>query len=431
MPSAAGERSPVDQGLFLLHLNRARRSVRAGNFDEAWTELEQARSLRPEDEDVLNLVSLLEYKRGRYDDAAVAARALLTRNPSSEVLRSNLGLILFKAGRLADAERELRAAIDLSPGHLRSHLYLGLLYQSRGKLGLALEHLRVAGAKRRVTEIEESIKRPTRDSTPRSGVNLSDTAPTRPSPPASTTAASERSEFEPAFPDASEAVVASAPAAGIAATASGAEGRPLFKVRPDGGLEVASRGNVFVRKGCVAWYSGKIQFRLEPSFRGTSLERILRCVGMGTLLVTDPGRRAYRRELNGNALVVEGSRLLALDHGLTFRLEAIQDFRRNRRVDLLRVTGRGSVVFSVGGPVLSHEVSPEFPLSISSRDLVGWTGDLVASVLDDRFLEEVMQPDVASPPKIRFEGEGVVFTEPPRPRRRSSDIGRALDQRRN
>ena len=81
--------------------------------------------------------------------------------------------------------------------------------------------------------------------------------------------------------------------------------------------------------------------------------------------------------------------------------------------------------------MLSHDVSAELPLSISSRDLVGWTGELVASVLDDRFLEEVMQPDVASPPKIRFEGEGVVFTEPPRPRRRSSDVGRALDQRRN
>ncbi|HKD19720.1 MAG TPA: tetratricopeptide repeat protein [Thermoanaerobaculia bacterium] len=429
MPSAAGERSPVDQGLFLLHLNRARRSVRSGSFEDAWAELEQARSLRPEDEDVLNLVSLLEYKRGRYDEAAAAARVLLERNASSEVLRSNLGLILFKAGRLADAERELRAAIDQAPGHLRSHLYLGLLYQSRGKLGLALEHLRVAGAKRRVAEIEESLKRPTREAAPRPSANLSDTAPTRPSPSAS--AGPERSEFEPAFPDASEAVLAAAPPTAIAATPSGAEGRPLFKVRPDGSLEVASRGNVFVRKGCVAWYSGKIQFRLEPSFRGTSLERILRCAGMGTLLVTDPGRRAYRRELNGTALVVEGSRLLALDHGLTFRLEAIQDFRRNRRVDLLRVTGRGSVVFSVAGPVLSHDVSPEFPLSISSRDLVGWTGELVASVLDDRFLEEVMQPDIASPPKIRFEGEGVVFTEPPRPRRRSSDIGRALDQRRN
>lgn len=422
MPSAAGERSPVDQGLFLLHLNRARRSVRAGSFDDAWTELEQARSLRPEDEDVLNLVSLLEYKRGRYDEAASAARQLLERNPSSEVLKSNLGLILFKAGRLADAERELRSAIDLSPGHLRSHLYLGLLYQSRGKLGLALEHLRVAGAKRRVTEIEEAIKRPTREATPRTGANLSDTAPTRQANPAHASS-SERSEFEPAFPD--------APEGGLAATPSGSEARPLFKVRSEGGLEVASRGIVFVRKGCVAWYSGKIQFRLEPSFRGTSLEKILRCVGVGTLLINDPGRRAYRRELNGPGLVVEGSRLLALDHGLTFRLDAIQDFRRNRRVDLLRVTGRGSVVFSVGGPVLSHEVSPEFPLSISSRDLVGWTGELVASVLDDHFLEEVMQPDIASPPKIRFEGEGVVFTEPPRPRRRASDVDRALDQRRN
>ncbi|HEY1434655.1 MAG TPA: AIM24 family protein, partial [Thermoanaerobaculia bacterium] len=142
-------------------------------------------------------------------------------------------------------------------------------------------------------------------------------------------------------------------------------------------------------------------------------------------------RRAYRRELNGQTLVVEGSRLLALDHGLTFRLDAIQDFRRNRRVDLLKVHGRGSVVFSVGGPVLAHEVSTAFPLSISSRDLVAWSGDLVPSVLDDDFLEEVMQPDIASPPKIRFEGEGVVLTEPPRPRRRVSDQDRPVDQRRN
>ncbi len=42
-----------------------------------------------------------------------------------------------------------------------------------------------------------------------------------------------------------------------------------------------------------------------------------------------------------------------------------------------------------------------------------------------------MQPDVASPPKIRFEGDGTVFTEPPRPRRRASDQDRPVDQRRN
>jgi uncharacterized protein (AIM24 family) len=430
--SAAGDLPPVDQGLFLLHLNRARRGVREGRVEEAWEELDQARALRPRDEDVLNLLSLLEFKRGHYNEAANAARTLLTDNPSSEVLRANLGLILFKAGFLAEAELELRRAIEMRPSHLRSHLYLGLLYQTRGKLGLALEHLRVAGARRRVVEIEEAMRRNSREAAARP--SMSDTAPTlsvagagAAAPPPGR-AIVERPptepppEFQPAFPDAPERP---------ATIAVGApEARPLFKIRPEGGLEVASRGTVFVRKGCVAWYSGKMRFTPLAEFRGTSLERILRATGLGTLLVNDPGRRAYRRDLNGQTLFVEGTRLLALDHGLSFRIDAIHDFRRNRRVDILRVQGRGSAIFSVGGPVLAHEVSADYPLSISSRDLVGWSGDLVASVLDDDFLEEVMQPDVASPPKIRFEGEGMVLTEPPRPRRRASDMDRPVDQRR-
>ena len=289
MGAAAGDPSPVDQGVFLLHLNRARREVREGHFEGAWSELEQARTLRPQDEDVLNLVSLLEFKRGRYDEAAGAARALLGENPSSEVLRANLGLILFKSGRLAEAEKELRAAIDLAPGHLRSHLYLGLLYQMRGKLGLALEHLRVAGARRRVTEIEDALRRAGRDAASRIAA-LSDTAPTLKAA-GSDAAPSEKPGFEPAFPEVSEA------SAAIAAATP--ETRPLFKIRPEGGLEVASRGTVFVRKGCVAWYSGKIKFAPEPAFAGTSLERILRATGLGTLLVNDAGRRAYRRDPPG------------------------------------------------------------------------------------------------------------------------------------
>ncbi|MEP6994294.1 MAG: tetratricopeptide repeat protein [Acidobacteriota bacterium] len=425
MSTAADDFPPVDQGLFLLHLNRARRGVRAGEYDLAWNELQQARSLRPRDEDVLSLVSVLEFKRGHYGEAAQAAQTLVEDYPSSEVLRSNLGLILFKSGRLVEAEQALAQALELRPGHLRSHLYLGLLYQMRGKLGLALEHLRIAGARRRVLEIEETLRKSAREAVTRQAA-LSDTAPTSATAVGeSTRPTQERPVFEPAFPEVSDGTtVQPAPLAA-------GEARPVFKVRPEGGVEVASRGLVFVRRGCVTWYSGKIKFVAEPAFLGTSLERILRATGAGSLLVHDPGRRAYRRDLNGQTLYIEGNRLLALDHGLTFRLEAIHDFRRNRRVDVLCVQGRGSLVFSVGGPVLAHEVSTEYPLSISSRDLVAWTGELVPAVLDDEFLEEVMQPDVASPPKIRFEGEGTVMTEPPRPRRRAADLDRPVDQRRS
>ena len=532
MARASGDLPSTEQGVFLVHLARARKLLREEQFDVARKELELAQLARPDDEDVLNLLSVIEYKRGYYNEAAQAARSLIKENPSSPILHSNLGLILFKAGVLGEAEQELRRAIELQPDHVRSHLYLGLLYRMRGKLGLALEHLKFAGAKKVVAEIEESLKKSMREvgsrttteakpvfSPPTSSIlKLAPPAPpaapipapvapppppvvarpsTRPTAAASVTrvpapvpapipapvapivppddldetqrvrvpsaprplppitdrvrppepppsipfpeaespddvAATSVVEEIPTQPTEAPAVSAAAVAGGPAGSAPSGlpgttESRPLFHVRPDGGLEIASRGVVFVRKGSVVWYSGKMHFASEPSFKGTRLERILRADGRGYLYVHDPGRQAYRRELTGQSLYLEGSRILALDNGLSFRLEPIHDFRMNRRVDILKIFGRGSVILSVGGPLLAHEVSPEFPLNVSSRDLVAWTGDLVPSVLEDRFLEEVMMPDVGSAPKIRFEGEGTVLTEPPRPRRRATDIARTTE----
>ena len=589
--ATTGEVTAAEQGVFVVHLSRARKLLDEERYDVARQELDLAALARPADEDVLNLLSVIEFKRGYYNEAARACRALLQNNPISAVLHSNLGLILFKAGVLIEAEQELRRALELQPDHVRSHLYLGLLYRMRGKLGLALEHLRFAGAKRVVLEVEEALRRNVRE--PGARVSVPAVSRSLPSPPLLKLAApfaparspvatapaaglprgeaaeleaaplafaapveaasiaaprdsrpvpapespgpedvsawsaapvpetrvaaptapdisppesADRIELSPVilapFPEAElpdepaflsadvrpadglprtfvpeavggentgsgeesrhvppalarelsgplsrESRVAAAAAAAARSTAgeelsraapvvpapagAGApsndeiESRPLFHVRPEGGLEIASRGVVYVRKGSVVWYSGKMRFSSESTFRGTRLEKILRADGRGYLFVNDPGRQAYRRDMNGHALFLEGSRVLALDHGLTFRLEPIHDFRMNRRVDILKIFGRGSVILSVGGPLLSHEVTPEFPLNVSSRDLVAWTGELVPSVLEDRFLEEVMMPDIGSAPKIRFEGRGTVMTEPPRPRRRASDLARA------
>jgi len=442
--------SPLEQGVFLVHLNRARQHLRDDRFDRARQELELAHLARPNDPDVLNLLSVIEFKRGYFHEAAQAARALLKSKPESAILHSNLGLILFKAGVLGDAEQELRLAIELAPNHLRSHLYLGLLYRMRGKLGLAVEHLRFAGAKRVVAEIEDTLRRGEPPARPAASATTSPTpllrladgvsegqqpalttagrpfvvaAPLSPPPSTETTERIRVSKVSPAEPT-EESPRETAPEAKTPSTGPETEGRPLFHVRPDGGLEVASRGVVFVRKGSVVWYSGKIRFAAEPAFRGTRLEKILRADGRGYLFVNDPGRQAYRRDLAGQSLYLEGSRLLALDHGLSFRVEPIHGFRMNRRVDILKIQGRGSVILSVGGVLLAHEVSTEFPLSVSSRDLVAWMGELVPSVLEDRFLEEVMMPDAGSAPKIRFEGQGTVLTEPPRPRRRAADLAR-------
>ncbi|MDQ2871154.1 MAG: tetratricopeptide repeat protein, partial [Acidobacteriota bacterium] len=161
--ATTGEVSPAEQGAFLVHLSRARKHLQEERYDVARQELDLAALARPTDEDVLNLLSVIEFKRGYYNEAARACRMLLKNNSGSAVLHSNLGLILFKAGVLVEAEQELRRALELQPDHVRSHLYLGLLYRLRGKLGLALEHLRYAGAKRVVVEIEEALRRNVRD----------------------------------------------------------------------------------------------------------------------------------------------------------------------------------------------------------------------------------------------------------------------------
>jgi uncharacterized protein (AIM24 family)/Tfp pilus assembly protein PilF len=461
---APGERPSIDQGVFLVHLIRARKSLREGRLSDARQEVEQAQMLRPEDEDVLNLLSIVEFKRGNFVEAAQAARALLKKNPDSAVLHANLGLILFKAGLLDEAEQELARAVEIKPDHARSHLYLGLLYRSRGKLGLALEHLRFAGAKKLLAELDEALRRGARAGADRAA-EVSRAAEAPPFLPASET---EAPPGRPVLRLASPADTAENPVVAEAEepapeppreTAPGqperdtepaaepkpaaeegwteeisarrpAEPHPLFVVRADGALEIASPGVVYVRKGSVVWYSGNVKFSAEAAFRGTRLESILRADGRGYLFVNDPGRHAFRRDLSGQSLSLEGSRLLALDHGLSFRLEPIHDFRMNRRVDILRIQGRGSVILSVTGPLLAHEVTAEFPLIVSGNDLVAWSGNLLPSVLEDRFLEEVMQPDSAAAPKIRFEGEGTVLTEPPRPRRRATDRATGSGDRR-
>jgi hypothetical protein len=118
-------------------------------------------------------------------------------------------------------------------------------------------------------------------------------------------------------------------------------------------------------------------------------------------------------ELNDEFFSAEGSRILAIGHTLSFRYEPIHDFPRRRRVDVLKIFGRGGLVLSPAHATFSIPVSADYPLNVSSRDLVGWSGNLVPSVLPDRFLDEVMLPDGEDPPKIRFEGEGTVLTESP------------------
>ncbi|HEV7921371.1 MAG TPA: AIM24 family protein, partial [Thermoanaerobaculia bacterium] len=118
-------------------------------------------------------------------------------------------------------------------------------------------------------------------------------------------------------------------------------------------------------------------------------------------------------DLNEEFIYVEGRNLLALEDTLTYRVEPIYDTSYQRKIDVVKIFGRGSLAISTSIEPLTLRVTREYPLSISSNALVAWTGNLIPSVMDDKSLENVMIPTVAGDDgfKIRFEGEGVVVSE--------------------
>jgi uncharacterized protein (AIM24 family) len=447
---------PFDQGVFLLHYNRGREAFQEGRYAEARRELENAQRLRPDDSDVLNLLGLVYFKTNAFPEAEVIYRRLATENPNVFILHSNLGLILFKQSKLEEAEQFLLRSVELRPNYAKSHLYLGLLYRQKKKFGLALEHLRFAGADKVVKEVEAEMRPPAAAAPAAAPTKPAAPPPpppmqTAPAPqPLRTTqkvraitaeeAASMRQSASDArtqpgnvvtpevqhapFPEAESAAhtaarklqdaVDEAPALDEKRIDLGRriEGASrTFALHENGFLEINFARSVHVKRGTVSSYSGNLKFVAESGLLGTTAQTLVKAQGQGKLFVYEKGRKAFLLDLNDEFIYVEGHNLLALEDTLTYRVEPIYDASYQRKIDTVKIFGKGSLAISTAIEPLTLRVTREYPLSISSNALVAWTGNVIPTVVDDQSLENVMIENTAGGFKIRFEGDGVVVSE--------------------
>jgi tetratricopeptide (TPR) repeat protein/uncharacterized protein (AIM24 family) len=447
---------PFDQGVFLLHYNRGREAFHEGRYAQARLELEGAQRHRPNDSDVLNLLGLVYFKTNAYPEAEVIYRRLVEENPGVFTLHSNLGLILFKLGNLDEAERFLLRAVELRPNYAKSHLYLGLLYKQRHKYGLALEHLQFAGAEKAVREVEAEMKGQKR-------VPVAPAAPVTPPPVTQPVPAPapprvvrqtpapmvDSSTIPGAFvPRASEPVAPIAPPPGPrplpppvspvaepAVAVSAARklqdavdetaqieqprldlGRKIegasktFTLHENGFLEINFRRSVHIKKGTVSSYTGNLKFLAEPGALGGSTT-LFRVEGEGKLFLFERGRKTFLLDLHDEFIYVEGGNLLALEDSLSARVESVYDSSYQKKIDTVKIFGKGSLAISTSIEPLTLRVTRDYPLSISSTALVAWTGNLIPTVIDDSRLESVMIDSTAQSFKIRFDGDGVVVSE--------------------
>ena len=142
------------------------------------------------------------------------------------------------------------------------------------------------------------------------------------------------------------------------------------------------------------------------------LQNFKREAGHGKIFVYEKGRKTFLLDLNEEFIYVEGSNLLALEDTLTYRVEPIYDAAYQRKIDTVKIFGKGSLAISTSIEPLTLRVTREYPLSISSSSLVAWTGNLIPTVMDDKSVDNVMIEAVDDTGfKIRFEGDGVVVSE--------------------
>jgi len=436
---------PFDQGVFLLHYNRGREAFQEGRYAEARRELEAAQRLRPDDADVLNLLGLVYFKTNAFPEAEVIYRRLIAENPNVFILHSNLGLILFKQGKLDEAEQFLLRAVDLRPNYAKSHLYLGLLYRQKKKYAPALEHLRFAGADKLVREVEQEMRPPAPPPAP------APAPPTKPAPPPPEEKVTTQKiramvpenvhvtqpgkvptpEVPSPPPPAPAPTVPPEPAVTAARKLQDAVDEPqhveakkidvarkiagasrTFTLHENGFLEINFARNVHVKRGTVSSYSGNLKFVAESGLLGTTAQTLVKAVGQGKIFVYEKGRKTFLLDLNDEFIYVEGSNLLALEDSLTYRVEPIYDASYQRKIDTVKIFGKGSLAISTSIEPLTLRVTREYPLSISSNALVAWTGNVIPTVVDDKSLETVMiETSEGSGFKIRFEGDGVVVSE--------------------
>jgi uncharacterized protein (AIM24 family) len=432
---------PFDQGVFLLHYNRGREAFQEGRYAEARRELEQAQRLRRDDADVLNLLGLVYFKTNAFPEAEVIYRRLVHENPNVFILHSNLGLILFKQGKLDEAQRFLQRAIELRPNYAKSHLYLGLLFRQKRKFSEALEHLKFAGAEKIVREVEAEMRPPapppptqeiTTQKMPIPSVPAKSRKPdettqkiralTAPQPeehlaevrqlitqpgatptPAHTAARKLQDAVD-------ETQLAEDKHINLERRIEGAS--KTFSLHENGFLEINFARSVHVKRGTVSSYSGNLKFLAESGLLGTTAQTLIKAVGHGKIFVYEKGRKTFLLDLNEEFIYVEGSNLLALEDTLTYRVEPIYDAAYQRKIDTVKIFGKGSLAISTSIEPLTMRVTREYPLSISSNALVAWTGNLIPTVMDDKSVDNVMiEPVDDAGFKIRFEGDGVVVSE--------------------
>jgi uncharacterized protein (AIM24 family) len=182
----------------------------------------------------------------------------------------------------------------------------------------------------------------------------------------------------------------------------------------------AATGSMVAYEGDVAFKNagfgggGGLRAALKQRVTGESLD-LMEVTGRGTVHFAVGAGHVLVVDLAGDVLKAESQALLALSDALRtdVTFTGLQGASSGQGLFTTTVSGHGQVaLISLGGPPIALRVSPGTPLVVDPDAYLGAVGQLQQSFVSDVSWRNLIGESSGEAFSLRFEGQGVVYLQP-------------------
>ena len=177
------------------------------------------------------------------------------------------------------------------------------------------------------------------------------------------------------------------------------------------GSMIAYYGNIgFKREGIAEHGLGKL---LKKAFTGEGTP-LTKAEGTGTLYLAEQGKKISILNLEGEAICVNGSDLLAFENTVQWDIKMIKKIAGFMAGGLfnVRLEGQGMIAITTHYDPVTLPVQPGYPVFTDPNATVAWSGNLVPQLKTDVSIGTFFGRASGESLQMMFDGDGFVVVQP-------------------
>lgn len=211
----------------------------------------------------------------------------------------------------------------------------------------------------------------------------------------------------------------------VASTADQARSDGPFELETEHLLQIHVAGEVWIKSGAMVAYRGDIKFEREGMLEGgigQFLKKavsgegasLMRAKGRGDVYAADKGKRIVLLDLRNEAIVVNGSDILAFSTTLSHKVTMMRKIAAMASGGLfnVRVEGSGLLAITTHQRAVALRVAPGQPVCTDPQATVAWAANLSPELKTDIQWKSLIGRGSGESFQMRFEGDGWVLVQP-------------------